>query len=468
MSPGAEAVRSQPAAVLVADGDSAARQRLTLLLTAAGHDVQSVEDGQAALDVLHAKNLDVVLLDLDLPEVSGLNVLSALPSLHTDAKLIVLTAHGTIESAVEAMRLGAYDYLRKPLDEVELVHTVDRALSTLRMRRELQRLRDVGPHRRMPSLVGKTSAMQRVFRLIERVAPTRANVLVTGETGTGKELVARAVHEMSPRADKPFIAVNCSAIPSTLLEAELFGHLRGSFTGAVQSRKGLIEEAAGGTLFLDEVSTLSLDVQVKLLRVLEDRRVQRVGSNTPITVDFRLVTATNTDLGSLVAAGDFREDLLFRLDVFAIPVPPLRDRRDDIPLLTTRFTARFSDEHGVEPPRVSAHTLSRMLAYDWPGNVRELENFIERSVIMYPGSDGFPFDLPRALPSNGGATLLGHAVEETWTLERLEREYLLSMLERNRWQQAVVADLLGINRRTIHRKLKRYREDGYLRDTSMG
>ena len=457
-----------PAVVLVVDDEPVIRDLLTALLEREGHAVVAVADGQAALDVLHARAVDVVLLDLDIPKVSGLSVLSALPSLHTDAKFVVLTAHGTVESAVEAMRLGAYHYVRKPFDEEELLHIVDRGLAELEVRRELKRLRTSAPKRRMHSIVGKTTAMQRVFGLIERVAPTRANVLITGETGTGKELVARAVHELSPRADRPFVAVNCSAIPATLLEAELFGHMRGSFTGAVQSRKGLIEEAAGGTLFLDEISTLSQDVQVKLLRVLEDRRVQRVGSNSPVSVDFRLVAATNTDLAPLVAAGDFREDLFFRLDVFAIPVPPLRERRDDIPLLTTHFTARFSDEHGVEPPRVSANTLSRMMAYDWPGNVRELENFIERSVIMYPGSDGFPFDLPRALPGNDGAAALTHAVEETWTLDRLEREYLLATLERNRWQQAAVAEMLGINRRTIHRKLKRYREQGYLPDASTG
>lgn len=304
--------------------------------------------------------------------------------------------------------------------------------------------------------------MQRVFRLIERVAPTRASVLVTGETGTGKELVARAVHDLSPRANKPFIAVNCSAIPSTLLEAELFGHIRGSFTGAVQSRKGLIEEAAGGTLFLDEISTLSEEVQVKLLRVLEDRRVQRVGSNTPVSVDFRLVAATNSDLGGLVTSGGFREDLFFRLDVFPIGVPPLRERTDDIPLLASHFVARFADEHGVEPPRVSPQALSRMMAYRWPGNVRELENFIERSVIMYPGAEGFPFDLPRAAPGNEGAAALTRAVEGEWTLDRLEREYLLAVLDRTRWQQGAAADILGLNRRTIHRKLKRYREEGLL------
>jgi DNA-binding NtrC family response regulator len=241
--------------------------------------------------------------------------------------------------------------------------------------------------------------------------------------------------------------------------------MRGSFTGAVQSRKGLIEEAAGGTLFLDEISTLSEDVQVKLLRVIEERRVQRVGSNTSVTVDFRLIAATNTDLASLVAAGEFREDLFFRLDVFPIVVPPLRERKDDIPLLTAHFLARFAQEDGIDAPKLSPLTLSRMMAYDWPGNVRELENYVERSVIMYPGSNGFPFDLPRGGTSNDGAAALGRAIDGEWTLERLEREYLLAMLERHRWQQGVVAEILGINRRTIHRKLRRYRDEGLLPDT---
>jgi DNA-binding NtrC family response regulator len=313
----------------------------------------------------------------------------------------------------------------------------------------------------LAAIVGKTPAMQRVFRLIERVAPTRASVMVTGETGTGKELVARAVHDLSPRSEKPFVAVNCSAIPSTLLEAELFGHMRGSFTGAVQSRKGLIEEAAGGTLFLDEISTLTEDVQVKLLRVLEDRRVQRVGSNASVSVDFRLIAASNTDLASLVTAGRFREDLYFRLDVFPIAVPPLRERRDDIPLLAAHFMGRFAQEHGIEAARLSPLTVSRMMQYDWPGNVRELENYIERSVIMYPGSGGFPFDLPRAV-GHDGATALGRAADGEWTLERLEREYLLATLDRHRWQQGTVAEILGVNRRTIYRKLKQYREQGLL------
>jgi DNA-binding NtrC family response regulator len=454
-------VKSAPV-VLVVDEDADVMDTVSRHLGEDGYDVVTVSEGQAALDLLYTRDVEVVLLDLEIPKVSGLSILAALPSLHTDAKFIVMTAHGTVGSAVEAMKLGAYDYVEKPFDPDELLHIVDRASADLEARRELRRLRGASGVPRMRSIVGRTPAMQRVFRLIERVAPTRATVLITGETGTGKELVARAVHELSPRSNKPFVAVNCSAIPGTLLEAELFGHMRGSFTGAVQSRKGLIEEAAGGTLFLDEISTLSEDVQVKLLRVLEDRRVQRVGSNTPVPVDFRLIAATNTDLRQLVTEGRLREDLFFRLDVFPIGVPPLRERADDIPLLTSHFTARFAEEHEVLPPRVSPPTLSRMMAYDWPGNVRELENFIERSVIMYPGVEGFPFDLPHAAAAHEGARALSHALDGDWTLERLEREYLLSTLERSRWQQSVAAEILGINRRTIHRKLKRYREEGVL------
>jgi DNA-binding NtrC family response regulator len=446
------------------DDDPVVRAELEELIETGGREVVAAADGQEALELLHQGDVDVVLLDLDLPRVSGLSVLSALPSVQTDARVIVMAEADTVDQALEAMRLGAHDYVRKPLDATDLVRVVDRTLEEHAVRRELKRQRGASAHRRLAGMVGKTHAMQRVFRLIERVAPTRASVLVTGETGTGKELVAKAIHDLSPRASRPFIAVNCSAIPSTLLEAELFGHIRGSFTGAVQSRKGLIEEAAGGTLFLDEISTLSEEVQVKLLRVLEDRRVQRVGSNAPIAVDFRLIAATNRDLGAQVAAGAFREDLFFRLDVFPIEVPPLRLRKDDIPLLAGHFMARFAEEHGSAAPRISPLTLARMLEYDWPGNVRELENFIERSVIMYPGMETFPFDLPRVTPGSDGSgpALLGRAVDEEWTLERLEREYLLSTLERTRWQQGTAAALLGINRRTIHRKLKRYREQGFM------
>jgi DNA-binding NtrC family response regulator len=433
-------------------------------LEAAGHEVRRATDGQVVLDILSREDFDVVVLDLDIPRVSGLSVLAAIPVLEGEAKFIVIAGHGTVETAVEAMKAGACDYLEKPVTPEQLLAVVERAMRESSLNREVRRIRRTATERGLSAIVGGAPVMQKVFRLVERVAPTRASVLVTGETGTGKDLVARAVHDLSPRADEPFIAVSCSAIPSTLLEAELFGHTRGSFTGAVQSRKGLIEEAAGGTLFLDEISTLSEDVQVKLLRVLQDRRVQRVGTSTPVPVDFRLVAATNKDLGQLVESGQFREDLFFRLDVFPIAVPALRERTDDILPLADHFLSRFGDLHGIEPPHLSPGTLARMMTYEWPGNVRELENFIERSVIMHPAARSFPFDLPRAGQAHGASDMIERALDDQWTLDRLEREYLLSTLERTRWRQSAAAELLGINRRTIHRKLSRYREEGLLPD----
>jgi len=448
------------AVVLLADADATSRRELEALLLDRGFRVMSVGDGQAALDLIDREVIDVVLLALDLPKVSGLNVLAAMPALQTDARFVVMAESSTVASAVEAMKAGAYDFLEKPLDSDRLLQVIGRVLEDVSAGREVRCIRRSASERGLSAIVGRTAVMHRMFRLVERVAPTRANVLVTGETGSGKDLVARAVHDLSPRAEAPFIAVSCSAIPSSLLEAELFGHTRGSFTGAVQSRRGLIEEAGGGTLFLDEISTLSEDVQVKLLRVLQDRRVQRVGSSNPVSVDFRLVAATNTDLSRLVQRGDFREDLFFRLDVFPIEVPPLRERPDDILPLADHFLSRFAAEHEITAPRLSPTTLSRMVSYGWPGNVRELENFIERSLIMYPGARSFPFDLPRTGQVHEEAELIERAAEDHWTLERLEREYLLSTLERNLWRQSAAAEILGINRRTIHRKLNRYREQG--------
>jgi DNA-binding NtrC family response regulator len=455
----------RPVNILVVDDDPSIRSFLKEVLEAGGHAVMVVSDGQAALDALRGRDMDLVLLDLNLPKVSGLSVLSALPSLHTDAQFIVMTAFATVSSAVEAMKLGAYDYITKPFDEDGLLRVLGRATSELSLRRELLRLKADQRDRPPGGLVGRAPAMQHLFMLIGRVAPTRATVLISGETGTGKELVAKAIHERSPRAQGPFVPVNCSAIPDTLLEAELFGHTKGSFTGAIQSRKGLVEEASGGTLFLDEISTLSQDVQVKLLRVLQDRHIQRIGSPLRVPVDFRLVAATNQDLRSLVDDGTFREDLFFRLDVFPIEVPPLRDRLSDLPLLTQHFLTRFAEDYGIEAPSLSTRTLSEMMAYRWPGNVRELENFVERSVVMHGGAESFPFDVARRATNPEASVLLGKALEEDWTLERLERAYILAMLERNRWQKNVTADVLGIHRRTIHRKLKQYREEGLLADS---
>jgi DNA-binding NtrC family response regulator len=303
-------------------------------------------------------------------------------------------------------------------------------------------------------IIGRSPPIERLFDLISRVAPTRTTVLITGETGTGKELVARAVHDLSGRVHKPLVAVNCSALPESLLESELFGHVRGSFTGAISTRRGLFEEAAGGTVFLDEVSTLSPMIQIKLLRVLEERLVHRVGSVQAIPIDFRLIAATNVDLDEQVANGTFREDLQYRLNVFPIRVPALRERAADIPLLAEHFRLRFGQENDIDPPCLPAATLEHMMSYEWPGNVRELEHFIERALIMYAGTGEIRFEMKRP-GHRREAELIDRAADEEWNLDRLEREYILTILEKTGGHRSRAAGILGIDRRTLYRKLRR-------------
>jgi DNA-binding NtrC family response regulator len=338
---------------------------------------------------------------------------------------------------------------------------LERALDERERRREVARLRRRVEREGTPLLIGEAPAMKRMYDLLERVAPSRATVLVTGETGTGKEMVAQTIHALSDRARKPFVTVQCSALSESLLESELFGHMKGSFTGAIGTRRGLFEEAGDGTLFLDEVATLSPAIQVKLLRTLQERRVQRVGANQPIPVAFRLIAATNVDLAAEVAADRFREDLFYRLNVFPIRVPPLRERRSDIPLLAAFFRARAGERNGVVPPELSPDLLSRMTAYDWPGNVRELENFMERAVIMYSGAKTIP-DEAAQWAWVPGQSPTARARAEQWTLERLEREYILGVLKDKGGNVAQTAVALGIDRRTLFRKLKQYRDSGML------
>jgi len=447
------------ARILVVEDDDIVRDLIVSLLEDEEYGVEAVESGEEALKALDTELYDLVLLDLNLPGMSGLNVLSAAPALQTDAQFIVMTAFGSVDTAVEAMKLGAFDYLNKPFRSEELLLTIERAMRQIDLRREVAQLRRRVGEGAKATIVGKAPSMERVFDLIERVAPTRATVLVTGETGTGKELVARAVHDLSDRARKPFVPVNCSALPETLLESELFGHMKGSFTGAIANKRGLFEEAQGGSLFLDEISTIPPSIQVKLLRVLQDRKIQRIGGTQQVPVDFRLIAATNVDLAEQVSSGDFREDLYYRLNVFPIHVPPLRERKSDIPLLANYFRLRFAQENGVEPPDISPETMQRMVDYDWPGNVRELENFIERGVIMYAGAKTLRFEPPQRERGRPERELVGRAREERWDLDRLEREYILEVLEEVGGHRGNAADLLGIDRRTLYRKLKQYQND---------
>jgi two-component system NtrC family response regulator len=451
-----------PARLLIVEDEDNICRVLDEVLTDDGYEVDTVTTGEEGLKALEEEIYDVVLLDINLPGLSGMDVLSVAKSRQGDAQFIIMTAFGSVDTAVEAMKLGAFDYLRKPLRTNELKIVIRRALDTRHLLREVAGLRRDLPGTFNRLIVGRSGAMRRATDLVQRVAPTRANVLITGETGTGKELVARAVHDLSDRSRRSFVAVNCSALPESLLESELFGHVRGAFTGAVQSRRGLFEEAAGGTLFLDEISTISPAIQVKLLRVLQERAIKRVGGREAIQVDFRLLAATNADLSRLVSAGDFREDLFYRLNVFPIWVPPLRERKEDLPLLANHFRLRFAEENGLEPPGLSDETLARMAAYGWPGNIRELENFVERSVIMYPGARTIPFELPTGESATAEETVLAEATEGGWDLDHLEREYILRVLDQVQWHQGAAAKILGVNRRTLYRKIKRYREAGIL------
>ncbi|MBI4519752.1 MAG: sigma-54-dependent Fis family transcriptional regulator, partial [Gemmatimonadetes bacterium] len=368
-----------------------------------------------------------------------------------------------VESAIAALRDGASDYLTKPFRLADMANVVKRALDAYRLGEENRRLRnELDREHRFEDLLGVSEAMDKLKAQIVDVARSDASVLVQGESGTGKELVARAVHAHSRRRGGPFVAVNCAALPETLLESELFGHMKGSFTGAIQNKRGLFEEAGGGTLFLDEISTVSPAIQVKLLRVLQERKIQRIGGREPIPVDFRLICATYQDLAALVERGDFREDLFYRLNVFPIRVPTLKERREDIPLLANYFRVRFAEQDGVEPPEIPPDTMGRMMAYDWPGNVRELENFIERAIIMHAGAKTIPFEPPNGLKVEPTRELAGRARDERWDLARLEREHILEVLEQEKWHQGAAARVLGINRRTLYRKLKRYREEGIL------
>jgi two-component system, NtrC family, response regulator PilR len=465
----AEAPAGSRARILVVEDEAVVQALLGRILTGEGYAVVAVATGEEALERLGRELFDLVLLDLNLPGMDGMQVLSAAPALQTDAQFIVMTAFGSVDTAVEAMKLGALDYINKPFRTEELLLILERAIQARTARREAPRDARGAPRRRgvFLRIIGESAPMQRLFELVERVAPMRTSVLITGDTGTGKELIARAVHELSPRASAPFVAVNCSALPESLLESELFGHVKGSFTGAVANKRGLIQEANGGTLFLDEIATLSLPIQVKLLRVLQERQIKQIGGNQLTSVDFRLVAATNVDLEQEVAAGRFRADLHYRLDVFPIRVPSLQERCSDLPLLVRHFSERFAKENGIECPVFTPETLSRMMQHSWPGNIRELENFIERALIMHAGSSTIPFDIPASarIPADeraGAERLLAEAETGSWSLSRFERELILRALRRTSGHRSAAAGILGVHPRTLTRKLRQYAEDGVL------
>ncbi len=445
--------------ILVVDDEEIIRDVLSALLVAEEYKVDLAQDGTQALELVRNQSYGVVLLDLMMPELDGLQLLEEFAKLESAPVTIVLTAFGTIEKAVKATRLGAFDFITKPFKNDEILLVVKNAMAHHRLTEENCLLKKSLRERySFRNIVGKGAAMQQIFDLIGQIAPTRSTVLIQGESGTGKELVAKAIHAASNRAEAPFVAINCGNIPSDLLESEIFGHVRGAFTGAASSKKGLFEVADGGTFFLDEVATISLEIQSKLLRVIQEREFRRLGGLENIKVDVRIIAATNVDLLSAVRAGTFREDLFYRLNVIVVKLPPLRERTEDIPLLVDHFLRKYAEENQKQPPQVEPATMKLLMDYSWPGNVRELENAIERAVVLSSGNwisaDLLPRSITTATPESA-VRVPDDGVSLKEKVGNFERALILAALEKTDWNQKKAAQLLYVNATTLSEKLKR-------------
>jgi len=438
--------------ILIIEDERAALQALSMLLSDENYDVLQADSGQAGLTIAREEGPDLILLDIRLPDMNGLQLLNQVRQEGGDAAVIVMTADTTSSNAIQATQLGAFDYIAKPINDEHLLVLIRRALEYRDLDRQLRQLRPVPPAQPLSGFVGHSAAMQEVYKLIGRVASSDANVLVSGESGTGKELVADAIHKFGKRAQGPLVKVNCAAIPETLLEAELFGHEKGAFTNAVSRRVGRFEQADKGTVFLDEVTELSPALQAKLLRVIQERTIERLGSNVPITVDFRLIAATAQDLAGAVSSGKFREDLYYRLNVLTIALPPLRDRREDIPFLVQRFLGRSE-----RPVTIRQDALDRIMAHHWPGNVRELENVITRAIVLAPGGIVTPDCIQFADRSAAGTLSWLEQVphrEGYWqVIRQVEAQLVKAALGEAQGNKAEAARILGIQRRLLYEKI---------------
>jgi DNA-binding NtrC family response regulator len=441
--------------ILVADDEKNIREGLAEALALEGYATMVAADGEQALRVVDSSEVDLVITDLKMPKVTGGEVLRAVAGRYPGIPVIVLTGHGTIEDAVSAMRSGAFDFVTKPVNLDHLTLLVKRALESRELARKNRELEtEVASQRRESAMIGKSPGMKRVLELVRRVAPTRASVLVTGESGVGKELVADAIHALSPRSDGPLIKVHCAALAESLLESELFGHEKGSFTGAQSRKRGRFELADGGTLFLDEIGEINQNVQIKILRVLQDRKFERVGGEDTVEVDVRIVAATNRDLKKEIAEGRFREDLFYRLNVVSIDVPPLRERRDDIPLLAMSFLKEFAAENGKKVESFEPKARQALYAYPWPGNVRELRNSVESSVVMATGSTVGLEDLPPGIRSSGEERDV--RVPSGSSLAEAEKILIRETLAAQRGNKSKTAEILGIGRKTLYQKIEDY------------
>jgi two-component system response regulator PilR (NtrC family) len=459
-----DSVVPRPTRLLIVDDEPALRQMLEILFRREGHEVVSAPGVRLAMEAIgqSPQPFPVVLTDLAMPDGSGLDVLAAAKARATSTEVILITAHSSIENAITAMRSGAYDFITKPFDSGELAALVSKALEKQQLVEENQRLRARLPGRDDQRLLGRSPAMRSVLELVARIAQTRTTVLITGESGTGKERVARAIHEQSDRRDKPFLVVNCGALPESLMESELFGHEKGAFTGATSKHNGLFREASGGTVLLDEVGELPPSLQVKLLRVLQEKRVRPVGAAQEMAVDVRVLAATNRNVEADVASGAFRQDLYYRLNVIRIELPPLRDRREDLPLLTERFVRKFAQEMGKDVIAMAPDALRAIEQYSFPGNVRELENIVERAVAL-AGTRAIGLgDLPRevsgmaAAPTPALLSLPPEGCKLDDVLSEAERRLLVEALERTGGMRTAAAKLLGITFRSLRYRLAKH------------
>ena len=448
-----------PKTILLVDDDASLRRVLEFQLVEAGFQVVTAADGETALEIFEKAQIDCVITDLRMPKMSGLDLLAKIKTRNQEIPVIVITAFGDVETAVAAMRQGAFDFITKPFNRDAILLTLEKAFNfsaTVAENRQLRRL--VKSEFRLENVIGESAKIREVLNLVERVARTDTTVLITGESGTGKELIAKGIHFSGARADKPFVAVDCSAIPENLIEAELFGYKKGAFTGATAASRGKFEEADGGTIFLDEISAMQLALQTRLLRVLQEREIVRLGENTPKKIDVRVVAASNRNLETMVADGSFREDLYFRLAVVPIILPPLREKREDIPLLAEHFLRLAKRRHGLPHLKIEREVFDALARYDFPGNVRELENLIERMVVLSDGAKLTLADLPenvrRSSPSFGGVRL--ELPEEGISLENLEKEIIRRSLEKHGGNQSQAARYLDITRSALIYRMQKY------------
>ncbi|HTV15987.1 MAG TPA: sigma-54 dependent transcriptional regulator [Acidobacteriaceae bacterium] len=445
--------------ILIIDDEAAIRESLETLLALEGYAIDTAENGELGLERIGEQPFDLVLLDLALPGRNGIEILASIRERQPSLPVIMITAYGTVGNVVDAIRSGAQNFVQKPWDNEKLLADIRAAIARYRAEEEnVQLKRALRQRYSFANIVGKSEVMLRIFDLVAQVAPTRSTVLIQGESGTGKELIAKALHANSPRKDKPFVPVNTGAMPTDLLESTLFGHVKGAFTSAIAAKKGLFEVANGGTLFLDEIATMGMDTQAKILRVLQDRRFMHLGGVQEIQVDVRIIAATNVDLRTAVREGKFREDLFYRLNVIAIELPPLRSRREDIPLLAAHFLRRFAEENGLPPRSLTPDAMRALVDYEWPGNVRELENVIERGVVLSSGATIGVDLLPGHLTgSSYSSSLLEHSPDASLfdIMEDIERRIIVDKLERSNWNQTEAAEQFRIPLSTLNQKIKR-------------